>query len=250
MIPSSTEVYYQQALARIQDDGFLKYCEAAATLVIDFLNRRGIEQGKVVDLGCGSGRLAELVSASGHEVTGVDLSPDMIRLAHERAPDAEFKTASVWDFDFPKCDCVTAIGEILNYRSPSATTPANPGRLFQKISASLEPGGLLLLDFATRGRLGGPPTRSQFFETDEWTISVESSEADNELSRRCIVFMSDPENQDRWIRHEETHNLELLETDTIVGDLERAGFQVQVGHGYGNVDLPHGMVQITASNSN
>jgi SAM-dependent methyltransferase len=40
---------------------------------------------RVVDLGCGTGTLAVLLAEDGHDVTGVDLSPRMIRRARAKA---------------------------------------------------------------------------------------------------------------------------------------------------------------------
>lgn len=39
---------------------------------------------RVADLGCGTGSLSALVAAAGHQVTGVDLSPEMIRRAEAK----------------------------------------------------------------------------------------------------------------------------------------------------------------------
>jgi len=46
-----------------------------AGLIHDLLG----EPGTVLDLGCGTGRLAEPLAALGHAVTGVDNEPDMLR---------------------------------------------------------------------------------------------------------------------------------------------------------------------------
>src|SRR3954468_16794200 len=40
---------------------------------------------RVLDLGCGSGRVAELLAASGATVVGIDLAPGLIETAKERA---------------------------------------------------------------------------------------------------------------------------------------------------------------------
>lgn len=40
--------------------------------------------GYVLDVGCGTGRLAEAIGGEGYDVYGADLSPEMIRKAHER----------------------------------------------------------------------------------------------------------------------------------------------------------------------
>lgn len=45
---------------------------------------------RVADLGCGTGTLSALLGESGYDVTGVDLSPDMLAVARTKAPGSEF----------------------------------------------------------------------------------------------------------------------------------------------------------------
>src|ERR687891_14690 len=45
-----------------------------------------IPAGVAVDAACGTGRFSELLAARGHQVIGVDSSPDMLDLARARVP--------------------------------------------------------------------------------------------------------------------------------------------------------------------
>ncbi len=52
---------------------------------IDFYRRlAGETGGPILDVGCGSGRVAMALAADGHEVVGIDLSVPMLRLAGQR----------------------------------------------------------------------------------------------------------------------------------------------------------------------
>jgi 8-oxo-dGTP diphosphatase len=46
--------------------------------------------GKIIDIGCGSGRDAKVFSEKGYQVTGIDFSFKMIEVAKEKAPQADF----------------------------------------------------------------------------------------------------------------------------------------------------------------
>ncbi|GAA1183950.1 class I SAM-dependent methyltransferase [Ornithinimicrobium humiphilum] len=46
--------------------------------------------GRVADLGCGTGTLTRLLTDEGYVVDGLDLSPEMIRRARVKVPEAEF----------------------------------------------------------------------------------------------------------------------------------------------------------------
>ncbi|WP_344875916.1 class I SAM-dependent methyltransferase [Nonomuraea antimicrobica] len=50
----------------------------------------GLPKGMALDAACGTGRYAALLSGDGHQVIGVDGSPDMLARARARVPQAEF----------------------------------------------------------------------------------------------------------------------------------------------------------------
>jgi SAM-dependent methyltransferase len=57
---------------------------------------------RVLDLGCGSGRpIAEAFLKAGHAVTGLDLSPRMLRLARSRFPQGTWVEGDMRDLAFP-----------------------------------------------------------------------------------------------------------------------------------------------------
>jgi SAM-dependent methyltransferase len=58
-------------------------------------------RGLVVDLGCGPGHVARYLRERGVQVTGVDLSPEMVRSAKALVPDVDFKTGDMCKLDFP-----------------------------------------------------------------------------------------------------------------------------------------------------
>ncbi len=73
-----------EAMADI-DPGFVGQIDEAAEAEVEFLQRL-LELGageKILDVGCGSGRHAVLLHEAGHAVTGVDLSPQVLRIARE-----------------------------------------------------------------------------------------------------------------------------------------------------------------------
>src|SRR2546430_13134070 len=52
---------------------------------IDFYRRVARETGgPILEVGCGTGRVARALAADGHEVVGIDLSAPMLRLAEQR----------------------------------------------------------------------------------------------------------------------------------------------------------------------
>ena len=103
-------VAYDTDLAFVHDVGFDAFAKNSAPGILQLLFRSGITDGRIVDLGCGSGIWARELVNSGYGVVGVDISPAMIEIARRRVPEAEFHVESFLRFDLPACRAVTALG--------------------------------------------------------------------------------------------------------------------------------------------
>ncbi|HEY4397441.1 MAG TPA: methyltransferase domain-containing protein [Acidimicrobiia bacterium] len=73
--------------------------------------------GRALDAGCGTGRHASHLVERGHDVTGVDGSPEMLEAAHARLPNARFLEGDlhalpVDDGEFDLTVCALALGHI------------------------------------------------------------------------------------------------------------------------------------------
>jgi SAM-dependent methyltransferase len=67
---------------------------------IDFIRRLAKETGgPVLDVGCGTGRVAAPLATDGYEVVGVDVSRPMLRLAESRRASLDAEAASRLSFD-------------------------------------------------------------------------------------------------------------------------------------------------------
>jgi SAM-dependent methyltransferase len=108
--------YYGEDLAAIHAEGFTTLASAAAAELLPRLAPGSL----VLDLGCGDGTTARLVSEAGHRVEGLDPSPAFIVLARARAPQATFRVGSLRDDPLPSDrDAALAIGEVLGYAGPT-----------------------------------------------------------------------------------------------------------------------------------
>lgn len=214
--------FYGADLAHVHDKGFGDFARAAARELL----ARAPKPGTVVELGCGSGIGAQILSDAGWDVVGIDLSAEMLAIAARRAPRARFARGSIWDAELPPCDAVTAIGEVVNYAADPRAGPDRLPELFARIERALAPGGVFLFDFATpgRGTLGaGPGAR----EGAGWRIEHDAAEDPERelLERRMAVRVGDRESR-------ETHLLRLYEPDRVRGQLESAGFRAEALEGY------------------
>ncbi len=97
---------------------------------------------RVLDAGCGSGQLAIALAERGARVTGIDLSPEMIRRArdhaHERGVDIEWRTGDVTQLADP-----LAVFDAIQARVLLQFVPDVPAAL-RELRRVLKPGGRLL----------------------------------------------------------------------------------------------------------
>ncbi len=82
---------------------------------------------RVLDAGCGTGALSQAMALRGAQVLGVDLSPNLIRLAQERVPmDAiaaagghiDWRDGDMLDAAFGEFDYVVAMDSLIHYQAP------------------------------------------------------------------------------------------------------------------------------------
>lgn len=86
---------YRDDLAYIHDVGFGNLARHAAPVLLDGLRQRGVDRGLVIDLGCGSGILAQALVAAGYDILGIDISAAMIALAQQRVPNGQFRRSDL-----------------------------------------------------------------------------------------------------------------------------------------------------------
>ena len=216
---------YGPALTAVHHQGFGDVAAAAARTLRGELSRAGTDTGLVVDLGCGSGILARLLTAAGYDVLGIDLSADMVARARVEAPAATFQVGSIHDARIPPCVAVAAVGEIVNYAFDARTDRAALADLLRGVHAALQPPGVLVFDVATPGR-GGPQGRRQVFhDRPDWSLWTEVAEHDGgtRLTRDMVVFTRDGEVYRRVAEH---HELHLYDPDDVEDLLRATGFEV------------------------
>jgi SAM-dependent methyltransferase len=223
---------YADDLAYIHDAGFGKFAREAGPVLVEALRRGRINEGLVIDLGCGSGILSAAVMALGYQALGIDISEGMVALARECAPGAEFRVESLLSADLPRCVAVGAVGECLNYLFDAGNTKPNVVKLLRRIHTALEPGGLLILDVAEPGRVkGGGPQRT-YMEGDDWAVLVTNEEDVRAgiLTKRITSFRRVGE---LYRRDHEIHRQRLIARSELTGQLRDIGFLVRALKGYG-----------------
>lgn len=97
----------------------------------------------VVDVGCGTGVTTALLAASGLDVIGIDLSPNMIGQAQRLNPDISFHVGSMLELDVVD----GSAGGVCAWYSTIHVADSHLGAVFDEFHRVLAPGGLVLLAF-------------------------------------------------------------------------------------------------------
>ena len=100
-------------------------------------------RGLVADLGCGPGHVSRYLHEQGVTVVGIDLSPEMIRVAAALHPDIELRVGDMNRLDLPDAGLagIVAFYSIVHFR------PDELGAVFQEMRRVLAPGGQALISF-------------------------------------------------------------------------------------------------------
>ncbi|MDQ0754658.1 class I SAM-dependent methyltransferase [Arthrobacter sp. B3I4] len=113
-------------------------------LINEFSARlRGAAGHRVVDAGCGTGRMSAYLSGAGLQVTGVDLSPGMVRTAQRLHPRLTFAVGGL--AELPVADA--AVDGVFAWYSIIHSAPAALSGTAREFWRVLRPGGLALVAF-------------------------------------------------------------------------------------------------------
>lgn len=98
---------------------------------------------RVLDAGCGAGRMSRYLAERGCLVEGVDLSSSMVAMGRRDHPDLVFTVGSLTDLPYPD----DRFAGVLLWYSIIHTPPAGQARIFAEAARVLRPGGHLLVGF-------------------------------------------------------------------------------------------------------
>jgi SAM-dependent methyltransferase len=130
-------------------------------------------RAQVLDVGCGPGWMSEYLARCGYWVTGIDISPDMVRIAGERVeaiegpigmelePQAEFHAMHVRELPWRSRFDAAILYDTMHHFDDELET-------LRIIRSTLVPGGLLYLHEGARPEPGSEGERTLIEEMEAW----------------------------------------------------------------------------------
>jgi SAM-dependent methyltransferase len=108
-----------------------------------FVARLAEPPARVLDAGCGTGRVAIRLAELGYRVVGVDLDASMLREARAEAPELDWRVGDLAELDTGELfDVVLVAGNTIPLLEPGTLDDAA-----RHLAAQLDEGGLLLCGF-------------------------------------------------------------------------------------------------------
>lgn len=95
---------------------------AGEARLIDAMAARG---ARILDAGCGPGRVAGLLAKCGHDVVGVDVDPELIAAAEQDYPGPRYLVGDLAELDLPargiseRFDIIVSAGNVMTFVAPS-----------------------------------------------------------------------------------------------------------------------------------
>jgi 2-polyprenyl-3-methyl-5-hydroxy-6-metoxy-1,4-benzoquinol methylase len=89
---------------------------------IDAMASRG---ARILDAGCGPGRVAGVLAGAGHDVVGVDVDPELIEAAEQDHPGPRYLVADLAELDLPArgiaepFEVIVSAGNVMTFVAPS-----------------------------------------------------------------------------------------------------------------------------------
>ena len=107
-------------------------------LFAEVLRRLGVGVGtRLLDVGCGSGYAAAMAAQLGARITGIDITPELIAIARERVPDADFRVGGMDDLPLRDA-CFDAVVGFNAFQFAD-----DPARAVGEAARVVRPGGLV-----------------------------------------------------------------------------------------------------------
>lgn len=184
----------------------------------------GIEDGLLLDLGCGTGKLTRIMAQKGYDMIGVDYSFEMLDIAKEASDESilyllqdmrEFELYGTVRGIYSACDCLNYILEEDELRE-----------VFALANNYLDPGGIFVFDMNTPYKYQELMADNTIAETREegsfiWENYYDEEEQINEYDLTLYI----KEEDGRFQRFMESHYQRCYDLATIQRLLEEAGLE-------------------------
>ena len=199
-----------------------------ADYIIETLKQEQIEDGLVLELGCGTGTVTEMLADAGYDMIGIDNSEEMLAEAMEKRAesghDILYLLQDMQDFElYGTVRAVISVCDSMNY----LTDEEDLEYVFALVNNYLDPGGFFIFDMNTVHKYRdviGDTTIAEDREDGSF-IWENSYDVENGLNvYELALFL--PREDGLYEKWEEEHVQRAYPLDVIKGMIEKAGMDL------------------------
>lgn len=197
--------------------------------IIQILSAYGIRDGLVLDLGCGTGSMTELLAGAGYDMIGVDASEEMLELAYEKRAksghDILYLLQDMREFElYGTVRAIVSVCDSLNY----ITEEEELLHVFRLVRNYLDPDGVFFFDMNTIYKYSEMLGETTIAENREegsfiWENYYDPEEQLNQYDLTLYIRDED----DRYTRFEETHIQKAYALERVLELLQQAGMKAE-----------------------
>lgn len=194
----------------------------------ELLKKNQVEEGLVLDLGCGTGTMTEILAEAGYDMIGVDNSEDMLEIAMEKKEksghDILYLLQDMREFElYGTVKAVVSICDSVNY----ITEEEELLEVFRLVNNYLDPKGIFIFDFNTEYKYREILGDSTIAENREecsfiWENYYYEEERINEYELSLFIREED---SDLYRKYEETHFQKAYDLPVIQRLIEESGLE-------------------------
>jgi SAM-dependent methyltransferase len=177
------EAYNNSYYCKFYDNFFLNLSKNTYEIKYILNLSKNFNNNKILDIGCGTGNHVNLLSNVHKDTIGIDISPEMIKIAKERYPNNQFKLGDILNnnlFDSNDFTVITCLGMTI-YDIIDKDT------FFENCNSLLQTNGYLILHMVERDLF------SPFVPPDDNTVLFNPQEYNRKRIFNTIVKIGDLE---------------------------------------------------------
>ena len=207
------------------------------------LKEYGIDDGLVLDLGCGTGSMTEMLASSGYDMIGVDNAEEMLEIAMEKkvesGHDILYLLQDMREFElYGTVRAVISACDSVNY----ITDDEDLTEVFRLVNNYLDPEGLFVFDFNTEYKyreILGEQTIAEDREECSfiWDNYYDEDERINEYE--LTLFVRDEEQPQLYRKYQEEHFQRAYTLEQIRHMLTEAGLEYVAAYDDYTKESPH-----------
>lgn len=199
-----------------------------AEYLIDLLKEYRINDGLVLDLGCGTGNMTELLASAGYDMIGVDNAEEMLEIAMDKREksghDILYLLQDMREFElYGTVKAIVSICDSINY----ITEEEDLLEVFRLANNYLDPKGIFIFDFNTvykyREILGNQTIAEDREDCSFiWDNYYYEDEQINEYELSLFIKEND---SNLYRKYQEMHYQRAYDLETIKGLVEKSGLE-------------------------